>query len=352
MKGLARDQVLISSLLLGIAAATWTGVASLSNSEGVSTWIRDERIKHWRRTNGMIADVGTFRYPGDHAMLQEIEVDHSEGGVYYFGTSSLAMALHPWEFPYEHASMVRNFSIAGAQQTDQLNIVRYLIDYKGFLSRGSDTLVVLALYFENANRQEGARFWKIFPNLIERSHLYNYDRESGLHPRSFLPFERFVLLQRARSRSFLRMLQRSIRLTKKDGSYVRPQFDTSQTYSPDFLKHTFKDLMGPDWENGLKIETRAFDELLRLLTENRAHVIGVLLPIPSWFREQPYTERYRVMTTELFEQHGVELIDLTNLLDDDEFADHAHISYTGTRKTSPILREIGAKFLDGRARNE
>ena len=103
--------------------------------------------------------------------------------------------------------------------------------------------------------------------------------------------------------------------------------------------------MGVNWENDMVLEMKALKRAVDYLQERGVNVCAVLLPQASWCKQTPFPSVYRDHVSNLCRESCITLIDLNDLLEDEEFADHSHPNFQGAKKCHAALVDVGLAFL-------
>lgn len=347
---LSRVQMWASGGVLAVLVATAGGVAAMARNERIVDWMDAGRQEHWRHTNTLYVHKQAFVDLGSRILLRDLPAaDHTRGGVYFFGTSKVASFLKTWELPPHLQSRVHNYAMGGSIPVHQHNLVRYLVEREGMLEAGPDqVMVVLGLFWGDA--EDPTKGGRPFVNSLTRYGTHTYDTVDGL--RNTDAVWNPLLSRLGVATNFLRTVWESVGFDRRQRLRVRPLFRSTERHEPDFYRDKWGQAMGRDWRANMEAQLAALRETVRYLGDRGVEVHLVLLPDPSWFADMPYRAVYADRSRELSESEGIPLHDMTDLLGDDGFADHAHANHTGARTTHAALMKLATDFLqrDGRAR--
>lgn len=103
--------------------------------------------------------------------------------------------------------------------------------------------------------------------------------------------------------------------------------------------------MQADWQQRLTEQMGELARLFQLLRERRVNVAVVLCPQGDWEDNVPFEHAYKLMVTELCHADNVPLYDLSELVEDDDFADSSHLNLMGIEKFTHSLLNICIPFL-------
>jgi hypothetical protein len=310
---------------------------------------RDRSLERWimaastvlAEKNGTIfSDTGNFIDFEDRLLLDEIpHADYSQGGVYFFGSSNMKWAFTTWDLATEDSRFIGNYGVGAASHTIQFKLIRYLIDYRGFLSAGDRDLVIFGVSFQLSHTDDPTSGF--FISLLRRHGLYTLTTDDQIAPVRMNAVDRWLRIEKARSGGLIWNIGR---LTKNwlvfvSGLSPHPKPGFSDT--PDKLRG----FMGPQWQQNMDTEVERLREAILLVRSHHAQVRVMLLPQGTWMNELPYKPRYENLIRALCQSTSTPLIDLSQAMPDSDFVDSSHFTVEGQRKfRRMILEEIAGQL--------
>jgi len=264
--------------------------------------------------------------------------DYSRGGVYLIGTSNLKWATALWELPEEQRRLVHNYGIGGSDHVQHFQLIRHLVEHEGFLAAGgSKTLIILGASYhatgDGINDVNG-----FFPSIWERHGEYSYTVEQGITPIATNPLRRYVHFERIRMAGFLRSVTYTAARQLGYHTAVR-------RHEPAAYKADRTEWLGPRWQENMQRQVQAFEEMARYLRARDVRLVVAFLPIGSWDRDLPFARTYMDQMREACERNSVRVLDWSDALTDDDFADSNHPNLYGVDKLQPLFMDVALPFL-------
>jgi hypothetical protein len=272
----------------------------------------------------------------DRLILEDIpRLRRSKGGVYFFGSSTMKWATRLWELPPDLRDRIANYGIGATNHEMQFQFIRLLVEHEGFLDAGPEKVhVVLGLYWSMALDWNPEGF---FAPLWRRHGLYTYDRSIGIQPNDGNEIVRTYLRERGRCSGFLGgMFNRAARFIATSAGI--PLSETENIRDPAQVSAWAKRLAGTDDRQGTL--TRQMSQLADLVAYLRDRGVGVsivLLPQRRAFDALALPDAYHKAIVEFCENRHLHLVDLSHLLNEDEFADMDHSNDAGLMKSHRML---------------
>lgn len=336
-------QAALSLLMLAILVGGVLAVDLYGRHRREVDFRRDLAVYH-RKADALFDVVLDFESHEDRLALNDLLFDdYSKGGVYLLGGSNATVSLMTWELEEPLPRLIHNYGFAAATHAQQLQLLRYLVEERGLLAAGGEkTMVVLGLFYASAVQVEGKPGWdRFFAKKFTRYGLYSYDPNGGLHAVPMPELERLARIERIRCANCMRNTWRSIFSPRK----VRGNLRQARPRDLEAYGKFWQDYVGADWEQGQAVQQAALAEMIDYLQARGVTVKAVLTPLASWQRQLPYVEPYNRDVKQICRARDVELLDLTDLLGDEQFADSAHPNYAGQQKIHPILLELAMDHL-------
>jgi len=325
---------------------TAAGVAGLAHFQPILEWMERRQLAIWAGQNALYAHHVAFADADDRLLLQDIRrADFRRGGVYFIGSSTMQFAMAPWLLAADERRRIHNFALKSANYSEQLQWVRYLVEHKGLLQAGSGrNLVVLGLSHLDARAKlPGTIDWNYIPALFERHGLYSYDADRGIGDALPGPLD-WLQRERMRGHHFLRSLWKHRVLP------VRPPHPDSGIEPAESAKaraviHTI--MGGEDWSIHMDRQLERLRQIVLYLKERGARVEAVMIPLASWNRGFTEAEAFDGRAKEILRAAGVRVTDLQWACPDSQFFDMIHLNARGQQATTPLLAQIGVRFLTG-----
>ena len=264
--------------------------------------------------------------------------DYSSGGVYLIGTSNLKWATRFWELPEDQRRLIHNYGIGGSDHVQHFQLIRHLVEDDGLLAAGgSKTLIVLgASYHATGDGVNDVN--RFFPSLWERHGQYSYDVAKGITPKKTNPWLGYVHFERIRMAGFLRSV--TYTAARQLGYHTAVRRHEPAVYRADRTEW-----LGPRWQENMHRQVRAFEEMASYLRARDVRLVVVFLPIGSWDHDLPFARAYMEQMREASEKNSVQVLDWSEALTDDDFADSNHPNLYGVDKLQPRFLDIALPFL-------
>ena len=143
-----RYQAITSLALLTVLVGSSLVTDLLARNRSLEKSLMSLSSEFAKKTNTVFSNTGNFIDFEDRVLLDEIpQTDYSRGGVYFFGTSTMKWAFTTWDLPVEEKRFIGNYGIGASSHTDQLRLIQYLIEQRGFLTAGKRDLVILGVTY-------------------------------------------------------------------------------------------------------------------------------------------------------------------------------------------------------------
>lgn len=333
----ARRQLAIGAALLGVLAAITAAAALLAGSPAVLDWIEARKLAYAARTRTIYSYERGYTDFEDRMTLAELPaIDASRGGVYFIGSSNLKWGLDTWTLPAAEQARVHNLGIGGTSHTMQAALVRFLVERIGLLRAGGErSLFVFGGSYHCAGHLDDDRGF--FASLWRRHGVYTYAPDTGIDWADAPPLLRALRSERAHVAGFLQGLGREL-ARGLAGEAVRVH--DAARYNE--ARRTF---MGEDWAAKIERQSDAFVRTARDLRARGAAVTLVLLPQGSWEANLPFHAAYTARMREVCAAHGIPVVDLGDLLEDEDFADSNHFNPAGQTKFTARVMDLARAHL-------
>src|SRR6185312_437992 len=230
--------------------------------------------------------------------------------------------------------VIGNYGIGASNHTATLQWIRYLIDYRGFLSAGDKDLVVIGASF-HLGSETGANAF--FTALLHRRGLFTISSGGRIVPVPINSVERSLTVEKARSGGFiLNVMKVAMNWLKALKGQTPPLVHNAEQY-----RKGWREFMGPNWRKNMDTEIERLRETIELVRAHHADLKIVLLPQGSWMRQLPFEDYYDAKVRDLCRETSTPLIDLQRSLPDDDFVDSNHLTVEGqTKFRTVIMREF------------
>jgi len=328
----ARFQSAVSMGLIGLFLAMFLTGDWISHTPKMCDVFGNRELALNADGSGYFVQRGAFFDEVDYLWYHILDTaDYSRGGVYLFGSSNVLHCVNTWTLPPQQAAAIHNYGFSGANPKQMAQFVHYLIDRRGLLSAGPGKhMFIFGFSYVDV---EGGAVESYFASGVARSGIYRYDPDAGIVDLPLSPVERFINLERARTRSVaLRVLlgQRHI--------------PANVLNVPAFRNHLLERL-GTQWQTDLPVQMQEVSRLLDDLGQNHVQMMGVLLPVGSWGADIPVRTAYENQLRDVFAAHSLPLIDCTGLVPDAEFCDPYHVNAKGAARIQGILVDHAMDFV-------
>jgi hypothetical protein len=130
-------------------------------------------------------------------------------------------------------------------------------------------------------------------------------------------------------------MQAALHIRRSRVTGVKPQDRTAQS----------RQLEG-DWRASMLREVGELEQLIDYLQARGVHVVAIFPPSGSWDAGTPYQPAYQAMVRPLLQRRHVPLIDDSEALADDDFADGNHPNFESQLRLSASYRRAALAALD------
>jgi hypothetical protein len=327
-----RYQTALSLTLLAALCLTFAGLAAAARLTPVidNHVAREETLQ--RLTDGIFLYDDGYIDDGDYVLVGQLQQDdHTRGGVYFIGSSQTRAAIMPWRLPAAEQALIRNYSIGDLRHRDLRFYLRSLVEEHGLLSAGGENVTIFLELSPAMTRPQDYAATSYVSHVFTRQRFYTYDGELGIHraPMSFV--ERWVRLQRVDVYRFLRVLF----LARSRVKLFTPEQQSPQAVS-----------FGATWSEALASETAELAATLDYLRERNVRVRAIFPPTGTWIEAQPYEAEYRRVVTPLLAERGIPVVDQSDFLQDYEFGDDWHATYSGQLRLHEADRQLALTALE------
>jgi hypothetical protein len=318
------------------------GMVFLSQSQIVAEYILQRQLKKWEQGYSRFMYTGTYEDAGNYLLLDEIpKADYSHGGSYFIGSSTMLHATKLWELSPSKQKLIHNYAINSANVEEQYQWIRYLVEQEGLLAAGGNkTRIIIGLNaFDTRIKRPGSTDELYVDKLFSRHGLYSYDSVKGISKTDMDGFERTIALSRMRAQNVILAMWSHLDFPSTDVG--KPTFDV-KSYVESIQTKDKAGLFAED----LDYSTPIFVEMLNYLSSRNVEVIGVLMPMHSWSLAFPFEKKFQERVVALFSSKGFKVVDLTNLLEDDDFFDSGHANIKGQTKLNKVLTALAIEHID------
>jgi hypothetical protein len=325
-------QALSSLVLLVFLLAVCVGTDLLARSRGLERWLTARSSEIAERTNKIFSYTGNFIDFEDRVLLDEIpRTDYSSGGVFFFGTSNMKWAFPTWDLPSAERRFIGNYGIGASNHSTQLQLIRYLISHRGFLSAGDRDLVVFGVSFHlGVGDAVGAGF---FDALLRRHGLFTISSDRIITPARMSALERRLLVEKARSGGFMWNIGR----VAKGGLELMAGRSARNSHAAARYQQAWRQYMGPDWQREMDDQVEQFKTTISLVRSHGARVKVIFLPQGTWMDGLPFKSYYESKIRSLCVATSTPLIDLSRSIPDDDFIESNHLSVKGQEKFRRLI---------------
>jgi hypothetical protein len=326
-----RYQAIASIALLMVLVGTSLLTDLLARNRSLEKSLMSLSSEFAKKTNTVFSNTGNFIDSEDRILLDEIpRTDYSRGGVYFFGSSNMKWAFTTWDLPPEQKRFIGNYGIGATSHTDQLRLIQYLIEQRGFLTAGKQDLVILGASFPLARGKISTGY---FESLFRRHGLYTITPDDRIFPVPMSAVERWLRIEKARSGGFFWNLGRLAKgwVWVLAGVHYPPPRGISS------FDHYLGFMGGGQWQQNMDAELERLRETIFLLRSHQAQVKVMLLPEATWDNELPYKPPYEAKIRALCQATSTPLIDLSHAMPDEAFVDSIHLTADGQEKFRGLI---------------
>jgi hypothetical protein len=335
-------QGLMACSLLCAIFGTFLVLDLASRNERLERQLTSGREEALRRSKGIFSDTGYFIDFEDRLVLDEIpSADFSRGSVDFIGSSNMKWATNFRNLSPDQRSLIHNFSFGSCGHNLQFHLVRYLVEQRKLLQAGGDkTLIVFGVSYHNALYEpEG-----FFVNLWKRHGLYTYDPSEGMSPVPVNSLYRRYYIGKVRITGFLSAVGRAartgLRRLLRDDREIAPR-----QHEPEIYNRFRREMFDKDWDLWLAYQCTVFGEMMDYLRSRDVNILIILLPQGSWEANLPFEASYGSAIRDICHAKGVPLLDWSDRLDDDDFADSNHLNLLGMEKLHEAFLDIAIPHL-------
>ncbi len=326
-----RMQAGLSLLLLVAFCMTFAALAAAARLSPViaNHVAREEALQ--RLTDGIFLYDAGYVDDADYVLVEQLQRDnHRSGGVYFIGSSQTRTAIMPWRLPAGEREFIHNYSIGDLRHGDLRFYIRALVEEHGLLRAGGENVTLFLELSPAMARPKDYAAVSYVSHVFTRHQLYTYDEEQGIHRVRMSPIEKFLRLQRIHVHRFLRILF---------GAPSRVKLFTPEQQSPAPLR------LEPDWRPAMMREVDELAATIDYLQARNVHVRAIFPPSGSWIEALPYEAAYREAVLPVVAARGVPVIDRSDLLQDYEFGDDWHPTYSGQQRLHEADRALALEAL-------
>ena len=336
-----RDQAIYSLALTAVLVGTVLATDLLARSRDLERWLTAASSALHEKNGTLFSYTGNFIDAEERVMLDEIpRADYSRGGVYFFGASNMKWAFQTWDLPAAERRLIGNYGIGATNHTNQLRLIRYLIEQRGFLAAGDRNLVFIGVSFhEGAVSEPWNRY---FEGMLRRHGVYALAPDGRITPAPLTAVERWLRIEQARCGGFVWNLARLVNNWVNTGlSWARrPSHDWANERSPMYAQ-AWREILGPRWQQNMDEEVARLRETIDLARSRHATVKLILLPQGTWMDELPFKAAYEAKIRALCQTTSTPLIDLSRTIADADFVDSNHLTVEGQKKFEAlIMRDV------------
>ena len=331
----------IAILMFGIVGGTCLMLDGMANAQPVQDWMRRLAWQEskWKKQLPIFCWHSHLVDYEDRLFHEEIpSADFSRGGAFFMGASNMKWALKLWELPAETRPLIRNFAFGGSKHSSQFDLIRYLVEQRGFLSAGGEkTLIVIGLNYRNAHhgRLTADGRDEYYERLWTRHGIYRVDPDGSIHPSRLSALAKAIILERTKITGILKELV----------NLAYAPLKPTRVVDPDAYNRSWVESMGPDWKELILAQAGEFARMVDYLQQRNVKVVGVRMPVGSWDDDLPFEQVYIRQIREICAAKGVRIYDFTRMLDDEEFVDSVHLTPVGIEKFQPAVMEIALDHL-------
>jgi hypothetical protein len=311
---------------------------AMANESHIQAWIRSA---NWAQSIST-KQIPFYCYnehfidPEDRLINGELPTaDFSRGGVYVIGASNLTWGLRLWDLPAKTRSLINNFATKGSNPVNHLQMIRYLVEEKGLLrAGGSKTLVVFGVaHHMTHNIPMPGNPGNGWNGLWTRRGFYQVEPDGSIHRTARNPLWERIIIERAKITGLVHELV----------NIAYTPFKPARVLKPSFFKREWTSVLGPRWQEKMEAGSTVFGETIDYLQQHGARILVVEMPEGSWEDDLPFRQTYKRLLSQVCEERRVEIVDLSKLVPDDDFADSVHLTTAGIEK---FQAAVMGRFLD------
>lgn len=338
VRSLKKFQLYICLASVLVVLATYAAMVALSQSDFVADSILARQLNEWREGSSRYMYTRTYEDAGNYLLLEKLpKADYNHGGVYFIGSSTMLHATKLWELSPENKKLIHNYAINSANVDEQFQWIKYLVEKEGLLSDdGAKTRIVIGLNaYDTRIKRPGSTDELYVDQLFSRHGLYSYSPKNGMSRTEVEGVERLFALSRMRAQNVILAIWKHLDFAK-----VVTQFDANKQLEA-FKERFDKGFFSEDFQYSMPI----LSEMLDYLASRDVDVVGVIMPTRDWARELTVQNEFEDNVRNLFGEHSAKVIDLSNLLEEQDFADAGHANIYGQTKVNNVLMTIASEHL-------
>lgn len=316
------------------------GLARLPRTDWMENILTHWEVRRFKSGVEHCMNRGCFLEFEDRMILKDLpSTEFPHGGTYFFGSSPMKWALMTWELTPEQRRRIHNFGIGATSYKLQSQFIHYLAEHRGMLDAGPKAHIVIGAYYTMGQDWKATNY---YAPLWERYDLYRCDDDGTIHDADCAPWQESIRMQRANSSSFLRgvanrLARAAVTASGMSVAGYRVPSDPAK------VRELIRNFAEPsDWQGPLESQINALDDLSQFVRSRRARFTVVMLPQRRATFDFPFTQAHQRELRALCAKRGIPLIDLSELLSEDEFADLNHSNYAGIQKTHAALMALDA----------
>jgi hypothetical protein len=324
-------QAACSLALLAVLLSTCIVTELLARNRILEQWITAKSSELAKENGALFSYTGNFIDFEDRVLLDEQpQADYSRGGVYFFGTSNMKWAFSTWDLPADDRQLIGNYGIGASNHTTQLQMIRYLIQQRGFLAARDRDLLVFGVSFHLGHVDEPPGGF--FASLLRRHGLFKITPDNRVEPASMSTIERWLRVEKARSGGFIWNLGRLAKSWGKAfGGWAHRAHDKAK------YQQAWREYMGPRWRQDIDSEVEQLRATISLVRSYGAAVQIILLPQGTWMDELPFKPYYEAKIRALCRESATPLNDLSRAIPDEDFVDSNHLTVQGQDKFRDLI---------------
>ena len=331
-------------VLFAVVVLTCAGIDLLSRNSRFTQFTESRELERFKSGSGLFMNRGAFVDFEDRLLLEEIpSTDFARGGAFFFGTSSMKWGLKTWEMDPATRALVHNFGMGATNHRFVAQFIRYLVEHEGMLRAGSSNVhVVLGCYWTMITDWGETGY---FSRLWDRHGLFLHDEIHGIEPADLGVFRRKLRIEQARLSGFVSVnTWRMARYLAASAGIREGQREQVEIRRRAIQWAKWASV--PNSERELRTELAALRALLSYLGEKGVGVTIVLLPTSTIYDELPLPQEYRAKLGTVADENQVTFVDLSRLLNDDEYYDLHHANYRGLGKQHEALISLVRPHLE------
>ena len=243
-------------------------------------------------------------------------------------------AFQTWDLPAVQRHLIGNYGIGASNHATQLELIRYLIAQRGFLSAGDRDVVIFGVSFHlGVGPSPGGGF---FEALLRRHGLFTTTPDDRMVPTKLSPVDRWLRVEKARSGGFF---WNAGRVAKSWIQWVAGRTQPPP-HDPAEYQNVWRQYMGQNWKRNMDDQIDVLRETILLVRSYGVAVKVILLPQGTWMDGLPFKPYYEAKVRAVCKSTSTPLIDLSRSIPDAEFQDSNHLTVEGQRDFRKIMMGI------------